>query len=466
MNIIINCEQCGKSFSQKRKDARFCSNTCRSALWKQKQEQSLKDSTFHAQLKGVVSDSQQPKKQKEIKCILNPKYTAIENKLKTEYAGLNELKKNKAMLQKQLQNIRNPLNDNIEYAGASLGAYYSIVKSEEFNFLDILIKSSAGFLGAKFLKEMSKESEENIASKTKTLQEAIRRVETFIIAKEEIIMNLRTELALIPKNLEVEIDKVMPSTTKFSFIQLNNGVCNPNLKEEKTSLNVSENVSEQKLKRNNTFENVNHSDKIVSSAKLTSMNYQALDFQHKWRDFFGYPSVNFHCVLHGMSGEGKSTFALQFAHYLAENFGLVLYISGEEGFAKTMKDKIVNNQAMSDNLLIADIRSYEELQSIVEPNTYNFIFIDSLDNMRIGATEMKEIRKVHQKSALITISQSTKDGKMRGSYEIVHDSDIAVEVSKGIGETIKNRFAEKGKRFIIFKRESKAEFLPRNMREG
>ena len=37
-------------------------------------------------------------------------------------------------------------------------------------------------------------------------------------------------------------------------------------------------------------------------------------------------------------------------------------------------------------------------------------------------------------SALITISQSTKDGKMRGSYEIIHDSDIAVAASGGIAE--------------------------------
>lgn len=116
-----------------------------------------------------------------------------------------------------------------------------------------------------------------------------------------------------------------------------------------------------------------------------------------------------------------------------------------------MKDKLVNNKAVSDELFLADVRSYSSLIEEVKPNIYNFIFIDSLDNMRIGAQELNDLRKLFANSALITISQSTKDGKMRGSYEIVHDSDIAVAVSKGVAVTIKNRFLEKGKQFEIFK---------------
>lgn len=41
---------------------------------------------------------------------------------------------------------------------------------------------------------------------------------------------------------------------------------------------------------------------------------------------------------------------------------------------------------------------------------------------------------------------------MRGSYEIVHDSDIEVDVVKGIAETNKNRFKEKGMIFEVFKK--------------
>ena len=70
--------------------------------------------------------------------------------------------------------------------------------------------------------------------------------------------------------------------------------------------------------------------------------------------------------------------------------------------------------------------------------------------MKIDADKMKKIRIRYKNSALITISQSTKDGKMRGSYEIVHDCDIAVKVDNGIATTTKNRFMEKGMTFNVF----------------
>lgn len=70
--------------------------------------------------------------------------------------------------------------------------------------------------------------------------------------------------------------------------------------------------------------------------------------------------------------------------------------------------------------------------------------------MKIDADKMKKIRVRYKNSALITISQSTKDSKMRGSYEIVHDFYIAVKVENGIATTTKNRVKEKGMTFVVF----------------
>jgi predicted ATP-dependent serine protease len=41
-----------------------------------------------------------------------------------------------------------------------------------------------------------------------------------------------------------------------------------------------------------------------------------------------------------MSGEGKSHFAMLLGKYLADRFGDVLYISGEEGFAESFLQKL------------------------------------------------------------------------------------------------------------------------------
>lgn len=151
-----------------------------------------------------------------------------------------------------------------------------------------------------------------------------------------------------------------------------------------------------------------------------------------------------------MPGEGKSTFAIQFAKYLAESIGRAVYISGEEGFTKALRDKFMNNDGVSKYIDIADLRTFDDIIKNIQPEVYNFIFIDSLDNMRIDAEKMRKIRERYKNSALITISQSTKDGKIRGSNELVHDCDISVCVENGIAKTPKNRFKEKWMVFEVF----------------
>jgi predicted ATP-dependent serine protease len=59
-------------------------------------------------------------------------------------------------------------------------------------------------------------------------------------------------------------------------------------------------------------------------------------------------------------------------------------------------------------------------------------------------------RDRYKDSALITICQATKDGKMRGSNEIIHDADIEVIVANGLATTHKNRFKEKYNELKVF----------------
>ena len=191
-------------------------------------------------------------------------------------------------------------------------------------------------------------------------------------------------------------------------------------------------------------------DKVSSMKKISNMKFELLNFKGKWNEFFGLPQTNFFCVIHGMSGEGKTNFSIQFAKYLAENFGNVLYVSGEEGFAPTFQQKI--KALGADNiprLYAADIRTGQEILTEID-NKYHFIVIDSVNNMDIDPDMMKAIRNKFRKSGIIAICQSTKDGKIRGSYQIVHDSDIAVRVTNGIAITTKNRFKEKHQEFNVF----------------
>jgi hypothetical protein len=190
-------------------------------------------------------------------------------------------------------------------------------------------------------------------------------------------------------------------------------------------------------------------DKISSMQTIAGMKFHLLNFKDNWLKFFGTPQTNFFCVIHGMSGEGKTNFSMQFAKYLAENFGNVLYISGEEGFAPTFQQKIKSLGAVVPRLYAADLRTGADILNDV-PNQYHFIIIDSLNNMSIAPEQMKQIRNKFKQSGIIAICQSTKDGKIRGSYEIVHESDITIQVAKGIAKTTKNRFKAIGETFNVF----------------
>jgi predicted ATP-dependent serine protease len=199
------------------------------------------------------------------------------------------------------------------------------------------------------------------------------------------------------------------------------------------------------------YPEVETNGRIISSKMFREMTYPALIFQNRWNDFFGEPSTIFHCVVHGKPGEGKSTFCIQFAYYLAKHHGNTIYISGEEGFSKTLQQKVNLTNAEHPRLFFTDLKSFDEIKENIK-DEFHFIFIDSLDTLRIDSQKLKELKTLHPASALITISQSTKDGKMRGSQEIIHDADIEVCIQKGIAITNKNRFKEKDMQFSVFQK--------------
>ncbi len=234
--------------------------------------------------------------------------------------------------------------------------------------------------------------------------------------------------------------------------QKENQSANQNKKSAGKETVAEENIVEKKIEKIKDSPDETNIPNVISYNEIMRIKHQSLNFTGKWLDFIGQPSPIFHCVVHGKPGGGKSTFCFQKAHYLAENFGKVLYISAEEGFSKTVQDKLklVNGNRQSNNLSFGAQKSFEQIIKEIPQNLYHFIFIDSLDTLKIGAARMKELREHYKNSAFITISQSTKDGKMRGSQEIIHDCDIEIPVADGVAVTKKNRYRVTGKLFQIF----------------
>lgn len=177
---------------------------------------------------------------------------------------------------------------------------------------------------------------------------------------------------------------------------------------------------------------------IMTAEEVSKMVYQKLGFSGKWKDLLGEPAVNFDMMVFGQPGSGKTTLLLSFAHYLATNFGSVIYVSAEEYDSEPLTKKINDLPSIPSNLHFAkDIGG-------VPFNNYGFAFLDSVTDLGVDLLAYKKLREKYPDTAFVLILQTTKDGKFKGGKEWEHEVEIAGEVDNGKIAIYKNRYGVKG----------------------
>lgn len=170
---------------------------------------------------------------------------------------------------------------------------------------------------------------------------------------------------------------------------------------------------------------------IMNSSELLNYQYNKYPFFGKWADFVGQPSVNFHAMIYGRPKQGKSILAVQFAQYLSENFGRVLYIAAEEGFSVTLQKKIQEFAMNNPNLDFANYRNFLQIKEALHIRKYKFVFIDSVNFIKITPEDIEDLKADNKGTAFITIQQATKNGNFRGSQEFAHNCDMVIRVEAG-----------------------------------
>ncbi len=180
---------------------------------------------------------------------------------------------------------------------------------------------------------------------------------------------------------------------------------------------------------------------VITSTELAGMDFETIGLKGKYRDLIGDPSVGFSAMVFGLPKSGKSTLCIDFAKYLAENHGKVLYVAIEEGFGYTLKEKFERLGAIHPNLVIA-----EKLPDDLTP--YQFVFIDSVSKAGLSSQELTRLRKENPKTAFIFIFHTTKEGNFRGKQDFAHDVDVIIEVENGVAKA-NGRFGV-GERMEIF----------------
>ncbi len=182
---------------------------------------------------------------------------------------------------------------------------------------------------------------------------------------------------------------------------------------------------------------INPEPVVITSTELAGMNFETIGLKGKYRNLIGDPSVGFSAMVFGLPKSGKSTLCIDFAKYLAENHGKVLYVAIEEGFGYTLKEKFERLGALHPNLEIAE-KIPDDL------TTYQFVFIDSVSKANLTSQDLTKLRKDNPQTAFIFIFHTTKEGNFRGKQDFAHDVDVIIEVENGVAKA-NGRFGIGGK---------------------
>lgn len=195
---------------------------------------------------------------------------------------------------------------------------------------------------------------------------------------------------------------------------------------------------------------------IMSSYDLQNYTYKNYPFDGQWEELMGKPSVPFAAMVFGRPKNGKSIFCTQFAKYLSENFGPTLYCSAEEGFSYTLQKKLNEFGMTNQNLYFANYRDFESIKNALDQNPFRFVFIDSVNFMKLTPEQVEELKALNPETSFITVQQATKGGQFRGSQEYAHNCDIIIEVIAGVAHH-QGRFQDAGTTYEIFAKEQTPE---------
>lgn len=462
MNIKKDCDNCGKAFITIKGSAKYCSGGCRQEAWRKRQGMSvphflvkksnnlgsINDNNSTQEYQESSSTKEHQELHQELRKIVNKDYilnSELIDKIKIEEKILNDSKSfllksyNKLISEDVVQKSRIICT----ILGLSIGAL-SINSKEEFSnqLAKLTIGGIIGFIAGTYIGEY------NLTSTEEKKISEIRAVLLKIMKIDFDINNLKVKLLKAENNY-----KKIP---QFKNIVEISTITNAPVKAD-TSFKADTLVKVEipvradipvKIENNRKMSNLKGIVKgvVMNSKDLMKHEFATWDFKEKWHEFMGNPSLNFNCIIYGMPGAGKSTFAIQMSEFLANNLGRVLYVSSEEGLSHTLKDKIKRTEgANSEYLDFVEYNNFIQLKEGIINSKYPFIFIDSINNLKIKPYELSQIIQENPNRSFISIFQATKDGDIKGSTEYMHDSDIVIKVSNGQAETTKNRFKEKAK---------------------
>lgn len=182
--------------------------------------------------------------------------------------------------------------------------------------------------------------------------------------------------------------------------------------------------------------------RALSVSEILKMKKKLLKLTGKWFDAFGYTEFYGVWFIWGNSGNGKSTFVMQLCRELCK-FGLVLYVSLEEGTSLTLQNTLRREGMIEANRRLKVIRgeSMEDLsERLLQRKSADFVIIDSFQYTQMTYKAYLKFKERHPNKLLIFISHA--DGKNpsgRSAKSVMYDASLKIWV-EGYRAFSKGRF--------------------------
>ena len=160
---------------------------------------------------------------------------------------------------------------------------------------------------------------------------------------------------------------------------------------------------------------------IKKSTDFINEKFDMIGFTGRWFDLIGDPSPGFTAMVFGRPKMGKSYLCIDWAGYLAQNHGKVLYVAKEEQYHAPLQIKMKEKNVAHENLDLADT-----LPADLSP--YDYIFIDSVQGQGLTPENLRKLKENNPGKSFIYVFQVTKNGQFRGANEFQHDVDVIIEV--------------------------------------
>lgn len=185
--------------------------------------------------------------------------------------------------------------------------------------------------------------------------------------------------------------------------------------------------------------------KTLGVEQFLQSRKKVMPFEGAWRAAFGCPAYSGTWIVWGMSGSGKTRFALQLIKELTK-FGRCAYDSLEEGDSLSMQRGFidVNMMEVSRRIVLLDRMPIHELiEYLKKRKSPQFVVIDSLQYTGMTYKDYLRMKSELPNKLLIFISHALgKEPKGSAAQSIRYDCDCKIRV-EGFRALVASRFAER-----------------------